>query len=69
MFPIIICVAMWRRLMVQRRQNREERLWVIQRWATETDMGESECSESMRERKEKKGRHRAKEGGKEMERI
>lgn len=55
--------------MVQRRQNREERLWVIQRWATETDMGESECSESMRERKEKKGRHRAKEGGKEMERI
>lgn len=55
--------------MVQRRQNREERLRVIQRWATETDMGGGECSESMRERKEKKGRYRAKEGGKEMERI
>jgi len=54
--------------MVQRRQNREERLRVIQRWATETDMGEGECSESMRERKEK-GRYKAKEGGKEMERI
>lgn len=56
--------------MVQRRQkNRLERLRVIQRWATETDMGGGECSESMRDGKERRGGHRAKEGRKEMGRM